>query len=106
MSLACLTILRDRLSTTKTDTVLFFLVLSYLLQIEHKAMLLYFTGDGLCSLEQVVDIDLYFRGGGLSNYSHFLLCLVIFFFFFFFSFSVDGDFFWGGGLFGQGRDIF
>ena len=26
-------------------------------------MLLYFTGDGLCSLEQVVDIDLYFRGG-------------------------------------------
>ena len=42
MSLASLTILRDRLSTTKTDTVLFFLILSYLLQIEHKAMLLYF----------------------------------------------------------------
>ena len=35
MSLAGLTIFLDRLSTTKTDTVLFFLVLSYLLQIEH-----------------------------------------------------------------------
>ena len=34
-------------------------------------MLLYFTGDGLCSLEQVVDIDLYFRG--CCPYFHFFL---------------------------------
>ena len=102
MSFAGLTIFLDRLSTKKTDTVLFFLVLSYLLQIEHKAMLLYFTGDGLCSLEQVVDIDLYFRGG----------CPTIFIFIppfwggNFSSFSGEGNF---GGvffLFGQGKGHF
>ena len=45
-------------------------------------MLLYFTGDGLCSLEQVVDIDLYFRGAVQL-----------------FSFSFSGDFFSGEGNF-------
>ena len=62
-------------------------------------MLLYFTGDGLCSLEQVVDIDLYFRGAvQLFSFS--------FSFFWgddFLSFSGEGNFwgdvfsFWSGG---------
>ena len=73
-------------------------------------MLLYFTGDGLCSLEQVVDIDLYFRGG----------CPTIFFFYLplfpgviFLPLSGEGDFlggvfsFWsGGGAFFGAGDVF
>ena len=68
-------------------------------------MLLYFTGDGLCSLEQVVDIDLYL-GGGVQLFSFsfglsFLSGVGSFLFgdFSFFCWSGGGAFFGGGDSF-------